>query len=219
MGMLRLEQGHEFTLRFALRGAYDHAGRKRSLSSSSSTQHRAGEQDGYSSDSEDGDDDMGVFLRVGFKPLNFSSIPTDDDSSDELSESAEEDMQRRRWLNQSSGEIPVVVPSRTKKDKQRVQDSDSDSDNNSDSDEDTSSDLSDQEEEEEQLRQNEVKRLASKLQEGGNFLLVTRKHGVRPSHVRLSGDQRTLICRRHTSNELPRALSLIVHGAQSGVER
>lgn len=154
----------------------------------------AGVDTDEATDSEDdGDDAIGVYLRIGIKTLNFSNFPTPgDESSDELSESEEDE--RAHWSTQSSGEIPVVVPSRTK-DKQRVSDSDSEEDL-------TSSDLSDTEEdsqeEEEQLRQNEAKRLATKLQEGANFLLVTRKHGVRPSHVRLSGDQRTIICRRHT---------------------
>jgi hypothetical protein len=155
----------------------------------------AGVDSGEATDSE-GDDDIGVYLRIGIKTLNFSNFPTPgDESSDELSESVEDE--RAHWSTQSSDEIPAVVPSRTK-DKQRVSDSDSEEDF-------TSSDLSDTEEdtqeEEEQLRQNEARRLATKLQEGANFLLVTRKHGVRPSHVRLSGDQRTIICRRHTSTE------------------
>ena len=68
---------------------------------------------------------------------------------------------------------------------------------------DTEDDLKEQEEEEEQLRQNEIRRLATKLQEGATFFLVTRKHGLRPSHVRLSGDQRTIICRKHISTIPP----------------
>jgi hypothetical protein len=191
LGFLRLKQGQEETLRFALYDNRGHAARRRS----GAAQQMAGVDTDEATDSED-DDAIGVYLRIGIKTLNFSNFPTPgDESSDELSESEEDE--RAHWSTQSSGEIPVVVPSRTK-DKQRVSDSDSEEDL-------TSSDLSDTEEdsqeEEEQLRQNEAKRLATKLQEGANFLLVTRKHGVRPSHVRLSGDQRTIICRRHTSTK------------------
>lgn len=78
LGFLRLKQGQEETLRFALYDNRGHAARRRS----GAAQQMAGVDTDEATDSEDdGDDAIGVYLRIGIKTLNFSNFPTPRTSS------------------------------------------------------------------------------------------------------------------------------------------
>lgn len=184
------------------------------------------------SGSDTAEDDMGTYLRISVKPTNFSNYPTiyereEDDLGYEVDPryaQLMEQFMKGRCESTSYEEIPFVNDASQQKGKEKARTIKSDSGNGVQSEQqaflndegessaetDTSSEISNsdsedilEQREEEQLRKNELKKYIAKLQEAAGFTVVSMKHGPHHSHLRLSNDQRTLLCKRHTSYVFP----------------
>jgi len=192
---VRLVESQETLFRLPLHQNYERNKTRSSLWQP--TPQPNGEQEYGSDESDSQREEVDVYLRIAVKALNFSNFPTLSDES--LDEAASEEEQLRNGVMLSSTEEAQQKDGaalRAKARKKEKMDEGAPHSNNIAQAPSTEEVAEAQEESapDEQL----LKKQVEMLQEGASFFLVTRKRGLRTSFVRLSTDQRTIICRRHT---------------------